>query len=158
MPVAFDTALLDRLRTAALASPRRRAHHNLHAALDEPCQRLLVAIEPDSYVAPHRHLDPHKAEALLVLRGRLGYAGFDEHGLCTLYAVLGPGDGLDVAAGEWHAVVALDPGTAFFETKAGPYRPLTDAERAPWAPAEHDPDARAYRERLRALCLGHGCG
>lgn len=152
MPVLFDSALLDALRAAACTSVRRRAHHRLHATPDDPCQRLLVAIEPDSYVAPHRHLDPHKAEALIVLRGRLACFTFDADGRCTPLPVLTVGDGLDIPSGEWHAVLALDAGTVFFETKAGPYRPLTDAERAAWAPAEFDAGVTRYREALRGLC------
>ena len=54
--------------------------------------------------------------------------------------------------GEWHAVLALDPGTLFFEAKAGPYRPLVDAERAAWAPGEQAAGAAQYREWLRGLC------
>lgn len=152
MPVLFDSALLDRLHARAQASPRRRAHHNLHASLEDRCQRLLVAIEPDSCVPPHRHLDPAKSEVLIVLRGRLACFTFDEHGSCTQHSVLTVGGGLDVPPGEWHAVLALDPGTVFFEAKAGPYRPLVDAERAAWAPGEHEAGAAQYREWLRGLC------
>jgi hypothetical protein len=39
----------------------------------------------------------------------------------------------------------------FFEAKAGPYVPISMAEFAAWAPAEGDPGALAYLERLRAL-------
>ena len=155
MPVLFDSALLDLLRNHARDSPRRRAHHPLHRSLDEPCQRLLVAIEPDSYVPPHRHLQPEKSEALIVLRGRLACFTFDESGTCTQRTVLAPGDGIDVPPGEWHAVLALDPGTVFFETKAGPYRPLDETERSAWAPGEQDDGAAAYREWLRGLCANY---
>ena len=68
----LDAALLDGLVTQARSVPRRRAHHNLHTDLAAPAQRLLVAMEPDSFVRPHLHLDPHKAETLVILRGRLG--------------------------------------------------------------------------------------
>ncbi|KTT29235.1 cupin, partial [Pseudomonas oryzihabitans] len=75
----FDQALFADLLRQAAESPRRRAHHNLHA-MDEPCHRLVVGMCADSYVPPHRHLDPHKAESLLVLQGRLGLLSFDEQG------------------------------------------------------------------------------
>lgn len=152
MPVLFDSALIDALHIRAQASLRRRAHHNLHASLEDPCQRLLVAIEPDSCVQPHRHLAPSKSEVLIVLRGRLACFTFDAHGHCTCCPVLAVGGGLEVAPGEWHTVLALDPGTLFFEAKAGPYRPLVDAERAAWAPGEQAAGAAQYREWLRGLC------
>ena len=43
------------LTQAAGASPRQRQHHNLHE-MSEPCHRLLVGLQPDTYIPPHRHL------------------------------------------------------------------------------------------------------
>jgi cupin fold WbuC family metalloprotein len=58
--------------------------------------------------------------------------------------------GATVPAGTFHTLVALESGSVILEAKAGPYRPLTDEERAPWAPREGDPEAAAYLERLAA--------
>ena len=46
------------------------------------------------------------------------------------------------------------PDTVFLEAKAGPYLPFTEAERAPWAPAENSPEAVPYLAMLkvRVLC------
>lgn len=41
----------------AANTPRFRAHRNLHPELSDPVQRLAIAMEPVSYVRPHRH--PH---------------------------------------------------------------------------------------------------
>ncbi|HIC0138358.1 TPA: WbuC family cupin fold metalloprotein, partial [Enterobacter hormaechei] len=41
----------------AANSPRLRAHHNFHPELSDPVQRLAIAMEPGTYVRPHRH--PH---------------------------------------------------------------------------------------------------
>ena len=54
----LDAALLDELCARARSVPRLRAHHNLHDSPEAPAHRLLVAMEPGSYVRPHRHLDP----------------------------------------------------------------------------------------------------
>lgn len=140
-PGVIDQQLLDGVTAQAVASPRRRKNHNFHAADDAPCHRLLNAIEPGSYVAPHRHAD--KDETILVVRGRLGALLFDAEGKVTTTAVLTPGGetiGVNLAAGTFHSLVSLEPGTVFFESKAGPYRPLTPAERASWAPIEGDPE------------------
>ncbi|KTS71671.1 cupin [Pseudomonas oryzihabitans] len=148
----FDQALFaDLLRQAAL-SPRRRAHHNLHA-MDEPCHRLVVGMCADSYVPPHRHLDPHKAESLLVLQGRLGLLSFDEQGGVLQRQELSQAAGclgVDLAPGHYHALVALGGDCLFFECKAGPFVPLGEGERPAWAPLEGTADAPRYHAWLRA--------
>jgi cupin fold WbuC family metalloprotein len=68
--------------SAPARAPRLRAHHNLHDSPEAPAHRMLVAMEPGSYVRPHRHLDPNKAETIIVLRGRLGVLVFDDEGGC----------------------------------------------------------------------------
>lgn len=150
----IDQALLDRLEAEAARSPRRRRNLNFHGADHHPAHRLLNAVATDSYIPPHRHLHETKDETFLVLRGRLGLLTFDDQGHVTRTIVMAPGSdclGADLPHGTWHTLVALDPGTVFLEAKAGPYQPLADDERAPWAPAEGAPDANAYLEKLRRL-------
>jgi cupin fold WbuC family metalloprotein len=150
----IDRALLDEVTGEARNSPRGRRNRNFHRDDGQPANRLLNAIEPGSYVMPHRHLDPNKDETMVVLRGRLGLVEFDDDGRVDATRVLGPGLdvlGVDIAHGTWHTVFALEPGTVFFEAKAGPYAPLTADEKAPWAPAEGAPEAAAYLARLAAL-------
>lgn len=146
-PRVLDAALLDGATAAARASARGRRNVNLHADDGERCHRLLNAIEPGSYVAPHRHVDPAKDEAIVAVRGRLGCVLFDDDGTVVAAMALAPGGerfGIDVPHGAFHAVFALEPGTVFFEAKAGPYLPLAPAERAPWAPAEGEPGAAEF--------------
>lgn len=147
-----DRKLIDSLIDRARRAPRLRANHNFHADAAAPAQRLLIAIEPGSYVVPHRHHAPDKQETLIVLRGSLGVVLFDAAGRVERSLVLRPDDeilGIDLPAGTYHTALALETGTVFFEAKAGPYVPLTDVERAPWAPAEGDPEVPAYLSRLR---------
>lgn len=157
--LVIGATMLDETSAAAQASPRLRRNRNFHTSDDFPCHRLLNAIEPDSYVAPHRHLDPRKDETMLVLRGRLGLVIFDDGGgiLKVVELSAGGGDlGVDIPHGNWHSVVGLESGTVFFETKAGPYLPLTQEERAPWAPGEGEPAALGYLGKLRALFVPSG--
>lgn len=147
MTTLIDTALLDRVSAAAAASPRLRSNHNFHPAADYPAHRLLNAIEPGSYVIPHRHLSAAKDETYVVIRGCLGLVLFDADGKVVATHRLGPGCGVfgvDMPNGTWHSAVSLAPGTVFLESKGGPYVPLSDAERALWAPPEGSPDATAY--------------
>jgi len=150
----ITTGLLDEVSREAQASPRRRKNRNFHPADDFPSHRLLNAIEPGSYVAPHRHLDPSKDESMLVLRGRLGLVIFDDAGGILQAVELTAGGaslGVDISHGCWHSVLGLEPGTVFFEAKAGPYVALTSEERALWAPQEGDAGAAGYLEKLRSL-------
>ena len=150
----IDAALLAQVTAEARLSPRGRKNLNFHPADDFPAHRLLNAIEPGSYIAPHRHLDRDKDETMIVLSGRLGLVIFDDQGGVSETAVLGEGEaalGVDIEHGTWHTVFALASGTVLFEAKAGPFRPLTSDERAPWAPQENGPAATDYLRRLAAL-------
>lgn len=146
--------LLDLVCGEAKDSPRRRKNLNFHAADEAPCHRLLNAMEQDSYIPPHRHLDPEKDETMIVLRGKLGVIFFDGEGTVRETALLKPGGdamGVNIPHGDYHTVVCLESGTVFFEAKAGPYRSLTAEERAPWAPVEGSEGSVAYLSRLRRL-------
>jgi len=148
----IDAALLDGASRRAEVSPRLRRNHNFHASDTEPCNRLLNAIEPGSYVRPHCHLEATKDETLVVLRGKVGVLEFDRAGRVIGSAVLEPGGdtiGMNVPHGVLHSLVALSPGTIFFEAKAGPYVPLLAAELPAWAPQEGSAEAQAYLEWMR---------
>lgn len=147
----IDQAQLDHLSRAAAVSPRRRQNLNLHDDYADPCQRLLNALEPGTYIRPHRHLDPPKPECFMAVRGTMALVVFSDDG--QVDQVVRFGDGCDVAVVDlppalWHALVALQPGSIFFETKPGPYVPLSDKDFAPWSPAEGSPDAEAYLAAL----------
>lgn len=150
----IDNRLLDAVSAEARSSPRGRKNRNFHPADDFPAHRLVNAIEPGSYVPPHRHLDPHKDETMIVLRGRLGLVIFDAAGAVTKTSVLSIEDGtmgVDIPHGSWHTVLALESGTVFFEAKAGPFKPLAPEERASWAPQEDDAATGSYCAWLRQL-------
>ena len=158
MITLIDDALLDAVCAEAAASPRRRKNRNFHPGDDFPAHRLLNAMQPDSYVPPHRHLDAAKDETFVALRGILALVIFDDTGAVTQVVRIGRNGGAlgaDIPHGTWHTVVALEPDSVFLEAKAGPYRPLSEAERAPWAPAEGAPEAPAYFEALQQRITGN---
>lgn len=150
----IDRTLLDEVSRMARESPRHRKNYNFHAADEDVSHRLLNAMEPDSYIQPHCHADPAKDETIVALRGRFGVVFFDHSGSVTGTAVLepsGPAVGVTIPHGVFHTLVSLAPGGVFFESKAGPYRPLASGERAPWSPAEQDTAAPAYLAHLAGL-------
>lgn len=153
----IDQALLDEVSAEARRSPRLRKNRNFHAAEADASHRLLNAIEPGSYIPPHRHLDSAKDESIFVLRGALGAVFFDDAGAVTEAVRLAPDGaavGINIPSGAYHTVFALEAGTVFFEAKAGPYAPLRVEEKAPWAPAEGDAGAAEYLQRLGRLVAG----
>ncbi|WP_374510961.1 WbuC family cupin fold metalloprotein [Niveibacterium sp.] len=150
--VLLDSALLAPALDEARQLPRRRKNLNLHMSSEAPAQRFFNAMEPDSYVRPHRHLDAGKEETLLVVRGSVGVFEFDDDGAVIRAARLsaaGDAFGLHVPLGVWHSLVALEPGTVFLEVKGGPYVPFSPEDFAPWAPAEGDPAAADFIAALR---------
>ncbi|MDG2307500.1 MAG: WbuC family cupin fold metalloprotein [Candidatus Binatia bacterium] len=152
-PTWIDHSLLDEVSTAAAESPRRRRNRNFHGEDTSACHRLLNGIEPDSYIRPHRHSHPDKDESILCIRGRLGALFFNADGTLTATKVLdagGPTIGVDIPHRTFHSLVALEPGTVFFEAKAGPYEPLGEDDIASWAPAEGDNEATSYHAQLAA--------
>ena len=152
----IDDAALESVVAAARAHARRRMNHNLHQ-MQDPVHRLLNAMEPDSYVQPHRHLTPPRRETLAVLRGRGAILVFDDRGALSTRATLspnGPDHVIELEPGAWHSLVALEPGTVWFEVKEGPYAPPPPADVANFAPAPNSPDAAGYLARMRTLALG----
>ena len=152
-PQIIDQAFLDSISAQAKTAPRKRKNFNFHATETDLSHRLLNALEPTTYIAPHRHLDPTKDESMVIVRGKMGVVFFDERGHVTATTELAAGGSVvavNIAAGTFHSVVALAPGTVFFEAKAGPYALLTLEERAPWAPQEGEPGVAEYLVRLTA--------
>ncbi len=146
--------LLGQVTEQARSCARLRFNHNFHPSEESRCHRLLNAMEPGSYICPHCHLDPEKDEGFILMEGRMGIITFSPAGEVDRLVLLSRQDGdlaVDIPHGIYHTAVSLCPGTVFYETKAGPYRPITEQEKAPWAPDEGDPAAISYLEGLRRL-------
>nr|WP_321407846.1 WbuC family cupin fold metalloprotein [uncultured Carboxylicivirga sp.] len=135
---------------------RRRKNYNFHRVLEDPLQRMLNVLQPDSYVQPHRHMNPDKREAFIILKGKLLVVIFNEGGEIMDSAVLDNTTGsygYDIDAGIFHSIIALEPDTVVYEVKDGPYFPLDDKNFASWAPAEGDANALSYNEELKKKLL-----
>lgn len=151
----FSETLLDELTAQAAASPRLRAHHNVHTSPGEKVQRFFICAQRDTYFRPHRHLT--KSEMALVLRGEFDILTFDEHGTVTGRYRVGPGSpdiGFETPHATWHTLLANVDGAAFLEIKEGPYDPATAAEFASWAPAEGDASVPEFQRWMRTAQPG----
>lgn len=151
--LVIDQSRLDQLTAEARQNSRRRKNYNLHPTDAFVAHRLFNAMEPGSYIRPHRHLDPVKDETFVIIRGRLGVIMFDDDGKVIGTSLLAPGETVaaDIPHGCWHTAVSLAPGTIFFEAKAGPYLPISGAELPSWAPTDGTPEAAAYLDALVSL-------
>ncbi|MEN9456607.1 MAG: hypothetical protein RL210_2126 [Pseudomonadota bacterium] len=153
-PIIINRQMLDELSEEARQLPRLRKHRNFHDADNAPCHRLIIAIEPGSYIPPHCHADRNKDETISIVRGRIGMVFFDAQGSVTQRLLLEAGgetQGVTIPAGMFHSLLALEPGAVFLEAKAGPYLPPADSERPAWAPLENTAEAPAYLAAMRAL-------
>lgn len=163
--VDLSSAMLDHLILQAGSTSRKRQHCNVHTAYDDPVQRMFNAIEPGSYVRPHRHSQDPRVETLLGIRGAMTFIAFNDSGEIIESIAFGPQSsgpganpsvGIEVPPGLWHTVVANEPGSVLFEIKAGPFDASKAKEWAEWAPAEGGEEGLDYlaalHVRLASLC------
>ena len=119
-------SVLDELTAQAKASPRLRMNMDLRNGPEDGSQRMLNAIEPGSPLPIHRH--KYTSETVVCLRGRFVEEFYDElERICTDAIELTPGGSnflVNVPAGQWHTVRALDSGSVLLEMKDGKYEPL----------------------------------
>ncbi len=123
-------ALLDDLTAKAKESPRLRMNLDLRDSAEDTSQRMLNAIEPGSPLPIHRH--QKTSETVVCIRGRLVEEYYDElERICTERIELspnGPVVALNIPAGQWHTVLALESGTVILEMKNGKYEPISDVD------------------------------
>lgn len=122
--------ILDNLTAQAKASPRLRMNLDLRNGPEDNSQRMLNAIEPGSPMPIHRH--KYSSETVVCLRGRLVEEFYDDlERMCTDAIELAPGGPnyvLNIPAGQWHTVRALESGTILLECKDGRYEPLEEED------------------------------
>ena len=122
--------ILDELTAKAKVSPRLRMNLDLRDSAEDTSQRMLNAIEPGSPLPVHRH--QNTSETVVCLRGRLVEEFYDDlERTCTERIELspnGPVVALNIPAGQWHTVQALESGTVILEMKNGKYEPISDVD------------------------------
>lgn len=122
--------LLDKLTEQAKTSSRLRMNYDLRNNENDQSQRMLNAIEPGSPLPIHRH--KYTSETIVCLRGSIVEEYYDElERTCTDSIALAPNSpvvAVNIPAGQWHTVRALESGTVILEMKDGPYEPLDDED------------------------------
>ena len=128
----IDSLLLDKLTAQAKESPRLRMNLDLRNSDADSSQRMLNAIEPGSVVPVHRH--QKTSETVVVLRGRVVEEYYSSDGVVEAsyeFAAGGPICALNIPAGQWHTLRALESGTVILEMKDGAYEPLREEDVMP---------------------------
>ena len=124
--MVVSQAVLDELTAQAKASPRLRMNMDLRNGPEDGSQRMLNAIEPGSPMPIHRH--QYTSETVVCLRGRFVEEFYDElERICTDRIELAPGGPnflVNIPAGQWHTVRALESGSVLLEMKDGKWEPL----------------------------------
>ena len=152
----FDKAEQEKLFHAARSRERLRMNYNIHPELSDPVQRLFNAMQPLSYVQPHRHIGSDAWEVFVLVQGEGVALTFDEDGVVTHRAHLRV-DGarmVEIPTSTYHTVLALAEDTLFFEIKRGPYDPNKAKDFASWAPMENEAGSQKYALWMQKAAVG----
>lgn len=127
--MVIDKQILDELSARAKENPRLRMAMDLRNSLKDQSQRMLNALEPGTVMPIHRHHG--SSECVVLLRGKIRWMFYDENGKETESVVLDANGPLRMLAAEkdrWHSLECLESGSVLYESKDGPYWPLTKDE------------------------------
>ncbi len=151
----INKQLIEKVVVQAKKSPRKRMNYNFHKTLDANVQRMLNVLEQDTYIQPHKHQNPDKTEAFVVLMGKVLVVEFDDSGTVMSSCILSNDEGVfgaEIAPCVWHCIVPLESPCVVYEIKDGPYSPITDKNFAAWAPKEGSEECKDYLADLIRRC------
>ena len=155
--IKINESFISETSMKAKSNPRHRMNFNFHKEDAATLQRMLNAIEPETYIQPHKHENPDKVEAFFALRGRILVVEFDDKGNITEHIILDNKNGnygAEIAPRTWHTIISLEAESVAFEVKDGPYDAAVDKNFAPWAPAEsHSADGIKEGQKYKKQIL-----
>jgi len=147
--IKITSQLIDNVIEKARISPRLRMNHNFHPELNDPVQRLLNALEPWTYIRPHKHTS--KEESFVLLRGKVLAVVFNDDGSIRDHAVLSQETGIlgvEFEENCYHMLTSIETGSVVYEIKEGPFIPHTEGSSAEWSPKEGIPEAKVFLEKV----------
>ena len=143
---------LDTLKAAVKASVKRRARINAHPDAEDALHEMIIAIDPDSYIRPHKH--PGKSEAFHIIEGEVDIIVFSDDGAIERIVPLGPPGSrrpfyYRMSAPFFHTLIIRSDILIVHEITNGPFRPQATVF-ADFAPDEREPEkVAAYQTDLR---------
>lgn len=143
--------VLNKLTNDASESDRKRANINIHDSHDASVQRLFISTNPETYIRPHRHSQPHKWEFFTVLDGAMDLLIFDHSGNILERIELSKDAvrSVEIPPNIWHSYVCKKPGTLALEVKEGEYIPHLEEDLYPFSPPENTAAANDYLAWMR---------
>ena len=148
---AIGEAELNALRAAVKASAKRRARINAHPDGEDALHEMIIAIDPSSYIRPHKH--PGKSEAFHIIEGEVDIVVFTDDGEIDRIVPLGPpGSGRSfyyrMSQAFFHTLIIRSDVLIVHEITNGPFRPAATVF-ADFAPDDLEPGkAAAYQAEL----------
>lgn len=149
--VVVSRELAEQALEVSRESERKRVILPFHKEATDPLHRMLNAVQPGTYVRPHRHASTPRAEVFLVLRGEIDVVVFHDDGRLRFTRRLKAGGdefGIDIAPGLFHTFLVRQWDTLLYEVKSGPYVEASAKDFAPWAPEEGSPEVESYLNAL----------
>jgi cupin fold WbuC family metalloprotein len=147
--------LIEELKQKALASERGRAHYTFHEP-QEYLQRMVNVLTELTYVAPHKHANPDKAEHFVVIEGKVACISHDDEGNIQEVVMIGPDEetvSVDIRPNTYHTFVCFSKTAVMLEFVEGPYDAATHKKFAPFAPGEENPNKHDYVTKLKEAVL-----
>jgi cupin fold WbuC family metalloprotein len=116
---------------------------------------MVIRLEYNSYIAPHRQLD--KSKSYIQLKGKMYLLFFNEFGELHEATLLGAwGKETSIVrfdASVWHTILPIRGATVYVESIQGPYK-LNGTDFADWAPPVNDPNGCNWlEEQLRNIII-----
>ena len=128
------------LRLAVTQTTKRRARINAHPDSDDQLHEMIIAIEPGSYIRPHKH--PGKSEAFHIIEGAVDIVVFDEAGdIARVVSLAAQGGSTPfyyrMSEPHFHTLIIRSDLLIVHEITNGPFRPEGTVFAA-FAPEEGD--------------------
>lgn len=126
--MVFDNNFINQLLDNAKISERLRQNYDLRNSSADTSQRMLNALQPETKVPIHRHVDT--SETVICVCGRLEEIfyepvnGDNSEFKETSRFLLCPDEGkfgIQIPAGVWHSINVIEP-SVIFEAKDGAYK------------------------------------
>jgi cupin fold WbuC family metalloprotein len=131
---------IETVRNAVAKTPKRRARINAHPGRDDDLHEMIIAIEPGSYIRPHKH--PGKSEAFHIIEGAVDIVVFTETGDIDQIVSLAAKGGeapfyYRMSKPHFHTLIIRSELLVVHEITNGPFRP-EGTVFATFAPEEGD--------------------
>jgi cupin fold WbuC family metalloprotein len=142
---------IEMLRQAVRKTPKRRVRINAHPGSDDGLHEMIIAIEPGSYIRPHKH--PGKSEAFHIIEGQVDIVVFSEAGNIDRIVSLAAKGGdrpfyYRMSTSHFHTLIIRSDLLVVHEITNGPFVP-TSTVYADFAPEEGDvAEGAAFQQNL----------